>query len=397
MKEGSYVGDHSRDRSYSLFLRPESNLIAGLTMNNHYMQRTLELAQLGQYTCAPNPMVGCVIVRDSEVIGEGFHAKTGQAHAEINALAQAGERARGATVYVSLEPCCHQGRTGPCTEALIQAGVAAVHIACLDPNPKVAGQGARRLEQAGIHVSVGTLADEAEQLNRVFFHYMRTLLPFVIAKWAMSLDGKIATHTGDSRWITSDAARQHAHELRQRVGAVIVGSGTVLADDPQLTVRLPKTIRQPLRVVLDARGRSPITSRVFAELDTAPTIVFTTAQADTAWQQALEQCGVEVILQAADNIDVQQVLQTLAQREITSVLVEGGSQTHASFLAAQLVQEIYVYIAPKIIGGQQAPSPVAGKGIMHMVEAEAWEFTTLDTLAPDILLVAQRSKVCTAA
>lgn len=299
------------------------------------MQRALELAEQGRYTCAPNPMVGCVIVRDGKIVGEGFHYKAGQAHAEVLALQQAGEQAVGATVYVTLEPCAHVGRTGPCADALIQAKVAEVIVACVDQNPKVSGKGIEKLQSAGISVRVGELAQQAQELNKIFFHYIKTGLPFVIAKWAMSLDGKIATHTHDSKWITSEAARQHAHELRQAMGAVIVGSGTVLADDPQLTVRLDNVLAQPLRIVLDARGRCPISAKIFSSELPGKTLVVTVESANENWCQQLRNNGVEFLkLPTADHkIDLSLLLKELAQREITSVLVEGGAQVHAGFLS----------------------------------------------------------------
>lgn len=361
----------------------------------NFMQRALQLAEQGRYTCMPNPMVGCVIVNNGEIIAEGYHAKTGAAHAEIHALQQAGELAKDATAYVTLEPCCHQGRTGPCTEALIQAGIAEVHVACLDPNPRVAGQGVQRLEQAGIKVIVGELEQATKKLNQFFFHFIQHNLPFVIVKWAMSLDGKIATHTGDSKWITSDAARQYAHQVRQQVGAIIVGSGTVLADDPQLTVRLPVVQRQPLRVVFDSRGRCKPTAKIFSAELPGKTLLVTSEQADDTWCQTFADQQIEVLKlpTVKQKIDLKKLLTILAEREINSVLVEGGSELNASFIAQDLVQQIQAYIAPKTIGGMKAPGALAGIGIDTMAAAQQWQFSEVKTLADDVLLIAEQKNV----
>lgn len=357
-----------------------------------FMQKSLSLAERGRFTCAPNPMVGCVIVQRDEIVAEGYHHKAGSDHAEIVALKAAGEQARGATVYVTLEPCCHYGRTPPCVDAIIKAGVAEVVVACLDPNPKVAGQGIAALEAAGINVKLGELAVAAEHLNRVFFHYILKQRPYVFAKWALSLDGKTATHTQDSQWITGERAREHVHQLRQSVGAIIVGSGTIIADDPALTVRLPQIEHQPLRVLLDGRGRSPLTAKLF-DLELADTVVMTTALCDKVWHHELVQRGVNVFVVGENQIDLSLMLENLAQRDISSVLIEGGATVQASFFAADLVQEIYAYLAPKIIGGADAPGAVAGLGIAQMKEADTWKILEVLNLDPDVLLIAEKSRV----
>lgn len=354
----------------------------------NYMQRALELAQQGRYTCSPNPMVGCVIVRGDNIVGEGFHRKAGEAHAEILALQQAGELAEGATVYVTLEPCCHVGKTGPCVEALIAAKISKVIIACSDLNPKVSGKGIKRLRDAGITVQLGELSEQAQQLNAVFFHYIKTNLPFVALKWAMSIDGKINTAKATSKQITSEAAKQHTHELRQSMAAILVGSGTVLADDPQLTVRLENTVAQPVRIVLDSRGRCPIESKIFSNALPGKTIVATLETASKQWLNTLENTGIDVLILPALNnqVNLNSLLKELAQREISSVLVEGGSEIHASFLQQDLVQRIYAYVAPKIIGGKDNLSAVGGAEL----ELNDWQFKTIASLNPDVLLVAEK-------
>lgn len=360
-----------------------------------YMQRALDIAKLGRYTCAPNPMVGCVIVNNGEIVGEGYHQKTGEKHSEIIALEQAGDKAYGATVYLTLEPCCHYGRTPPCVDKLVNANVAEVVIACLDPNPKVAGKGVEHLQAAGIKVTVGQLEHEAKELNQVFFHYITTGLPFVIAKWAMSLDGKTATYTNDSKWITSDVARQHSHQIRQTMGAIVVGSGTVLADDPQLTVRLPDIAHQPLRIVMDARGRCQPTAKIFSPDLPGKTLLVTVENADNNWIAQFEKQHVEVLKLPAENnnIDLTALLKKLAKREITSLLVEGGAQLQAGFFEKDLVQQIYAYIAPKTIGGEQAPGAIQGLGAANLFDAQQWRFKHIKPLPPDVLLVAERVNV----
>jgi diaminohydroxyphosphoribosylaminopyrimidine deaminase/5-amino-6-(5-phosphoribosylamino)uracil reductase len=361
-----------------------------------YMQRALDIAKLGRYTCAPNPMVGCVIVANGKVVGEGYHKKAGEAHAEVIALQQAGEQAHGATVYLTLEPCCHYGRTPPCVDTLIAAQVAEVVIASIDPNPKVAGKSIERLQDAGIKVTLGQLEHEAKELNQTFFHYITTGLPFVTAKWAMSLDGKTATYTHDSKWITSDVARQHAHQIRQAMDAIIIGSGTVLADDPLLTVRLHEVVHQPLRIVVDARGRCQPTAKIFSAELPDKTLLVTLESVNTKWlKKFTEKNNVEVLqLPATEgSIDLKLLLKELAKRDITSLLVEGGAQLQASFFEQDLVQQIYAYIAPKTIGGEQAPGAIQGVGAANLFDAKQWRFKHIKPLPPDVLLLAERINV----
>jgi diaminohydroxyphosphoribosylaminopyrimidine deaminase/5-amino-6-(5-phosphoribosylamino)uracil reductase len=359
-----------------------------------FMERALRLAERGRGRTSPNPMVGAVLVKEgtdgtTDIVGEGFHPRAGEPHAEVFALRQAGERARGATLYVNLEPCCHYGRTPPCTQALIAAGVAEVHLAMLDPDPRVAGRGRAELEAAGIRTVVGEKEAEARALNEVFVHWITTGYPFVIAKFAMSLDGKIATRTGEARWITDLEARNYVHQLRDQVDAILVGVETVIADDPQLTTRLEGTdVRHPLRVVLDSTGRVPPTARVLDPALPGRTVVATTSACPTERRQALADGGVEVLVLPADDrrVSLAALLTTLGRREITSLLVEGGGTVLGGFFAWGLVNKILAFVAPLIIGGRDAPTPVGGAGVAHI--AEAWRLERVQTqrLGPDVLI-----------
>lgn len=328
------------------------------------MRRALALAKRG-FT-APNPMVGALLVKDGRIVGEGYHRRAGMPHAEVEALRKAGDKARGATIYVTLEPCCHWGRTPPCADELIEAGVRCVYVAMQDPNPLVSGQGLQKLREAGIEVYEGVLQEQAKQLNEIFFKYQATGLPFVTVKMAMSLDGKIATHSGDSRWITDEPARRWVHRLRARHDAVMVGVGTLLQDNPLLTVRLPRQ-REPfrrLRVVVDSRLRCPEDARVL-NVEDAPTLIATTNASSPEKIKRLQQHGVEVSVLPEDeegHVDLRALLQLLGQRGVTGVLCEGGGTLVASLLQHRLVDKIVFFYAPLIIGGQGAPSAVAGRG-----------------------------------
>lgn len=315
-----------------------------------HMAHALQLAALGRYTAHPNPRVGCVLVHGSTVVGAGWHQRTGEAHAEIHALQQAGERARDATAYVTLEPCCHQGRTPPCTDALIQAGVARVIAAMPDPNPKVAGQGLAQLAQAGITVESGLMQAEAEKLNRGFALRMRAGRPFVRLKLAMTLDGRTATATGESQWITGEAARADVQHLRAESGAILTGINTALADDPRLTVRVTETHLHPLRVVLDSRLRLPPSARMLQA--SGQTLVLTTAS-DAAKHAALTQAGATVVSMPHGNggIDLHAALRYLAaEHDINEVLVEAGPTLSGILLEAGLIDELVIYMAPSLLG-----------------------------------------------
>ncbi len=315
-----------------------------------FMRRALTLARVRKGLTHPNPTVGCVIVRDGKIVGEGFHQKAGEPHAEVVALKKAGKRAEGSTVYVTLEPCSHYGRTPPCALALIKAKVKRVVVATTDPNPLVSGKGIEMLREAGIEVTLGVLKEEAEKLNEDFFHYITKGVPFVVLKVAQTLDGFIADSRGFSKWITSEESRRYVHLLRCQSDAVLVGVNTVLKDDPLLTVREVYCERQPLRVVLDTRLRIPPNARI-TDTSAAPTLVFTAA--DNAEKiKALEKKGVEVIRIPAEGgrIPLRKVLKVLAKREVVQLLVEGGASVFSSFVRENLASKLVVFTAPKVLG-----------------------------------------------
>lgn len=352
-----------------------------------YMRRALELAQQAEGETSPNPMVGCVIVDDEgNIVGEGYHHKAGQPHAEVNALAEAKQLAQGATAYVTLEPCAHYGRTGPCCVALARAGIKRVVAACKDPNPKVAGQGLEYLRLQGIEVECGVCAKEALRLNERFFTWITKKRPFITLKYAMTLDGKIATASGDSKWITGEAARTMAHRLRKQHDAVLVGIGTVLADDPELTTRMVAG-KNPVRVVLDSRLRISLMATVLNPA--AETIIFTSSEADEVKGEALAALpNVEVVRLPAPHgsLPVAQVVAALAERGLTSLLVEGGSSVLGAFYDAGLADRVYAFIAPKLIGGANALTPVGGKGSELVAAGWQLEEVELKQLGQDVML-----------
>jgi diaminohydroxyphosphoribosylaminopyrimidine deaminase/5-amino-6-(5-phosphoribosylamino)uracil reductase len=335
-----------------------------------WMARALELAERGRGYVEPNPLVGAVVVLDGRQIGAGWHQKYGEAHAEVNALAEAGEAARGATLYVTLEPCCHFGKTPPCTDAVLRAGISRVVAAMPDPFPAVAGQGAERLRAAGVEVTLGIGEREARRLNAPYLKLLATGQPYVHAKWAMTLDGKTATRTGDSKWISNEASRRRVHDIRGRMDAILAGIGTVLADDPQLTARPPGP-RTPTRVVLDSRARLPAESILAQTARTTPTLVATTAAALPARRAELEALGCEVFVLSAvgEQVDVTALLAEMGRRRWTNVLIEGGGVLLGSFLDAGAVDEVHVFIAPRLAGGAEAHVPAAGHGVAKMAEA----------------------------
>lgn len=353
-----------------------------------YMKLALKLAARARGRTSPNPMVGAVVVKDGNIVGRGFHHKAGTPHAEIHALREAGPEARGATIYVTLEPCCHYGRTGPCSEAVIQAGIARAVVAMADPNPLVAGKGLKRLEEVGISVTLGVMEEEARQLNEVFLKYIATRLPYVVAKAAVSLDGKIATRSGKSKWITGPEARAYGHRLRDRYDAILVGIGTILADDPALTARLKGGRgRDPVRVVLDSRGRTPPEAKVLNQQSGAPTIIAVTKEAPLERIEGLRKAGAEVlVVSEGPRVDLLELMKILGMREITSVLIEGGASVHGSALEAGIVDKAAWFIAPKIIGGTGAPGPVGGLGVDDPAEAVELERVKIKRLGTDFCL-----------
>ena len=351
------------------------------------MARAISLARNGLGRTSPNPLVGAVIVRDGRIVAEGWHRKAGTPHAEIHALNMAGELARGATVYVSLEPCAHYGRTGPCAKALVEAGVSRVVVAMMDPNPKVAGKGIAILQEAGIEVTTGVLEQEARQLNEVFLKWMTTGLPFVALKNAMTLDGKIATAAGQSQWITNEASRYETHRLRDIYDGILVGINTALADNPSLTTRLKEYQgRNPVRIVVDSRARLPLTAKLVTD-GAARTIVAVTEQAPAERVEALRSAGVEIIVAGSSNhVDMQSLMEQLGAMKISSVLVEGGGSVNFSLLQAGLVDRVYAFIAPKLVGGRDALTPVEGEGFQELDRAVELENIQLRQLGSDVLL-----------
>jgi diaminohydroxyphosphoribosylaminopyrimidine deaminase/5-amino-6-(5-phosphoribosylamino)uracil reductase len=347
--------------------------------DERWMTRAIELARSADYRTSPNPMVGAVVLgRDGKVAGEGFHAAKGSAHAEELALAAAGAKAEGGTIYVNLEPCTHGHRSTPCADAILSAGIRRVVVAMTDPDERVRGAGIERLKSARLQVDVGTCAAAAERLNEYYVTQRITRRPFVSLKFAMSLDGKIATRTGESRWITGEVARNHGHQLRHMHDAILIGVNTVIKDDPQLTTRIKgRDARQPLRVVLDTHLRTPKTARVLGE----GTLIATTSAGDMDCAETLR------LPPGPDGrVPIEALLDELGQRGILSLLVEGGAKTHASFLAAGLVDKVYAYIAPRLIGGSEAPGPVGGDGIERLSDALRLRDTDVISLGDDILI-----------
>jgi diaminohydroxyphosphoribosylaminopyrimidine deaminase/5-amino-6-(5-phosphoribosylamino)uracil reductase len=347
------------------------------------MLRCLELARQALGKTAPNPLVGSVVVQDNyNIVGEGFHPGAGQPHAEVFALRDAGEQAKGATVYVNLEPCNHYGRTPPCTEALIKAKVAKVVVGMIDPNPLVAGQGVERLKQAGIEVIVGVEQEACQQLNEGFIHRILHHQPLGIFKYAMTLDGKIATTTGHSAWITSPTARQQVHQLRVACDAVIVGGNTVRRDNPHLTTH-NQGKPNPLRVVMSRKLDLPLEANLW-DIKEANTLVFTTKDADPDCQEQLQKKGVEVVVLSP--LTPKTVMTHLYERQFLTVLWECGGTLAASAIAEGAIQKIWAFIAPKIIGGKTAPSPVGDLGLTQMNEALTLERVTLHSIGSDYLI-----------
>ena len=356
-----------------------------------YMQQALELAKGGIGFVSPNPLVGCIIVKDGHVVGRGYHQRFGGAHAEVYALQEAGLQARGAVLYVNLEPCCHTGKTPPCVEAVLAAGIGRVVIALRDPNPLVAGGGVARLQAAGVAVRLGVCEAEARRLNEAFVHYITTRRPFVTLKSAMTLDGKIATRTGASRWITGELARQEGHWLRHATDAIVVGVGTVVQDDPLLTTRLPQGRGAlALRVVVDSTLRVPLAARLMAVTVDYRTLVATTERASWQRQQQLEAQGVEILrLPAYDDgrVEMEALFQALGTRGIASVMVEGGATLSATLLRWRLVHKMVVFVAPKIIGADGI-SAVGVCGTETMEQAIALRDITSRLVGEDVMLEA---------
>ena len=354
-----------------------------------YMQRALDLAARAIGRTSPNPLVGAVLVKNSEIVGEGYHRKAGTPHAEINALQAAGDNARDATLYVTLEPCSHYGRTAPCADAVVKAGVKRVVIACLDHNPRVSGRGVKILQDAGIETSVGVLQEQALRLNEFFFKYIQTGIPFISLKVATTLDGKIATSTGDSRWISSEASRKYVHELRNIYDAIMVGIGTVLKDDPMLNTRLDrKDTRDPVRVIIDSQLEIPLSSNIARSANRQKTIVFCSRQADQEKLKLIQESGIEVVQVegSKDKLLLQEVFKVLGDREIMSIMVEGGGEINGYLIEKHLIDKVYWFIAPKLVGGREAPTAVGGVGIEKLKDALPVKSLQISRFADDILI-----------
>lgn len=356
-------------------------------MDETYMRRALELAEKGAGRVNPNPVVGAVIVKNGKIIGEGYHQFYGGPHAEINAFHNAVEEVRDSTLYVTLEPCCHFGKTPPCVDEIIRRGIKRVVVGVLDPNPLVAGQGVKRLQDHGIETNTGVMEEECRKINEVFMRYVVSKKPFVIMKSAMTLDGKIASHTGNSKWITGEEARKEVHKLRNRVSAIMVGIGTVLTDDPELTCRIEGG-RNPKRIVVDSSLQIPFEAAVVKNCDETPVYIATTKKADMGKIKALEAKGIHVLVIPEFNgrVDLKVLLIKLGEVNIDSVLLEGGAALNYSAMAQSIVDKVQFYIAPKIIGGELAKTPLGGIGIPLMKDAFPIEKMTVRTVGEDVLL-----------
>ena len=349
------------------------------------MKEALRLAKNAMGRTAPNPLVGAVVVKDGRIISAGWHRQAGTPHAEIHALNMAGELAEGATLYVTLEPCSHFGRTPPCVNKIIDAKIKRVVAATVDPNPKVAGRGIEILRNAGISVDVGILQDDAQKLNEVFFKWVTKNLPFVTMKFAASLDGKIATASGQSQWISGEESRNFVHKLRDINAGIMVGIGTVLADNPSLTARIEGG-KNPVRIIADSLARTPLDSKIIRD-GMARTIIAVTENAPAEKVHALKNCGAEIITAGdGEQVDLKILMKKLAAQEITSVLVEGGGTLNFSMLEAGLVDKVIAFIAPKILGGKKAPAAVTGAGFMNLADAVQLKNISVEKIGNDLML-----------
>lgn len=359
-----------------------------------YMKTALTLASNGTGKVAPNPLVGAVVVHNGEVIGQGWHDRYGEAHAEPNAIANCARSPVGATMYVTLEPCAHQGKQPPCVDAIIASGIKEVVIGAHDPNPLVAGSGVQALRDAGIAVTTGVLEEACTQLNAIFFHYIQTQQPYVLMKYAMTMDGKIATATGASKWITGEAARHHVHQLRHAYAAIMVGVETVIADNPSLTCRLPGGIN-PVRVICDTHLRTPLSAEVVQSAHQTPTWI-ATCSTDHAAKQAYMAHGCKVLElpKRQARVDLVALMAALGNEGISSVLLEGGSTLNWAVLEHGLVQRVCAYIAPKLIGGQGAKSPVGGEGVRLPDLGASLRMHSITQLGNDLLIESEITRQC---
>ena len=357
-----------------------------MEQDRQYMKMALELAQKGMGFTAPNPMVGAVIVKNGRIIGQGYHRKYGELHAEREALAVCTEEPKGASIYVTLEPCCHYGKQPPCVNAILEAGIRRVIIGSSDPNPLVAGKGIRILKDHGIEVTENILKEECDKLNEAFFYYIQNKKPYVVMKYAMTMDGKIAAYTGESKWVTGEAARIHVQEQRLKYTGIMVGVGTVLADDPMLTCRLENS-RNPVRIICDSHLRTPLTSKIVRTAKTIPTILASSSK-DQQKIKNYEELGCQVLYVPEKNghIDLNRLMELLGAAKIDSILLEGGGSLNWSALESGIVQKVQTYIAPKLFGGEEAKTPVEGKGFPDPASAVLLKNSEIIRLGDDFLI-----------
>ena len=359
--------------------------------NQDYMKRALELAKKAMGYTSPNPMVGCVVVKDGRIVTEGYHERCGEYHAERNALTKCSEDLTGATMYVTLEPCCHQGKTPPCTDIILERGIGKVYVGSMDPNPKVAGKGVQILRDHGVEVETGLLEEECLSLNEIFFHYITTKMPYVAMKYAMTLDGKIASFSGDSKWVTGEKAREHTHFLRKKYRGILVGIGTVLADDPMLNVRV-EGWKSPVRIVCDSKLRIPPGSQIVKSAEKYRTIVAYAEQKNAKEKiKILHTMGVETIYcpDEKNQIDLKKLMADLGNRGIDSILLEGGGTLNDSALRAGIVKEVQAFVAPKLFGGVAGKTPVEGIGVELPSEAVELKYTDICQIGEDIRIKCQ--------
>jgi diaminohydroxyphosphoribosylaminopyrimidine deaminase / 5-amino-6-(5-phosphoribosylamino)uracil reductase len=356
--------------------------------NQDYMALAINLAKAAEGQTSPNPQVGAVLVKEGQIVGMGAHLKAGEPHAEVHAIRMAGEKANGATLYVTLEPCSHFGKTPPCSNLVIESGIRKVFVASVDPNPLVGGAGIKKMRESGIEVEVGLLEEEAIALNKVFFHYISTGLPYVTLKSATSLDGKVATVTGESKWITGEEARKDVHQFRHTQDAILVGVNTVITDNPSLTTRLETGGKNPIRVILDSNLRTPLKSGVIHD-QAAKTIIVTGAGAEPERAKQFEEQGIEIIKLETEKVGIKEMLEKLGERGITSLYVEGGAEVHGSFLREKAFQRVITYIAPKLIGGRNAPSAYGGEGIARLEETVPLKVIDVKQIGQDIRIIAE--------
>ena len=352
----------------------------------NYMQRAISLAERGRGWTSPNPLVGCVIVKNGKIVAEGYHEKIGGWHAERNAILNSDTDLSGATAYVTLEPCCHHGRTPPCSDLLIERGIKKVFIGSRDPNPLVSGKGAKQLRAAGIEVVEDFMREECDKLNPIFFHYIQTKCPYVLLKYAMTADGKIATSTGESKWITGETARTKVQQTRHQYSAIMVGVETVLADNPMLNARIPNA-KQPVRVVCDSQLRTPLDCQLVQTAKEYRTVIATVCE-DLQKIEQYRLLGVEVMVCKARNkrVDLDDLLQKLGEMQIDSLLIEGGSSLNFSALESGVVNRVHCYIAPKLVGGKQAKTPIGGEGIDDLSQAVKLKLVSMEMVGEDILI-----------